>query len=195
MNEGGRHFARIARELSPHGLGLGDNGEQVETVETDFGAMDTPADELAQEVGISAAAARRVVEWLSRRHRSDDVSVAAELLSKFISVLWFARVPGGKINLAVLGLRVVALGWLLGRSGETVTHLAGRCRCSKQRLDVHVVWLARELRFHGIAQKRSEATESYAEAARASWAKLSPEERRARRRGKPAANLTPRDLQ
>lgn len=194
MNEGGRHFAGIAQELTPHGLAISDDGAPVETVELDFSAMDTTADTLAEETGISADAAVLAIEWFARRQRSEDISIAAALLAKFVALIWVSRVPGGKFDLAVLGLRVVALGWLLGRSGETLTHLAARCSCSKQRLDVHVNRLARELQFHGIAQKRASSSGTFSEAARASWAKLTPEERRARRRGKSAANLTTRDL-
>ena len=119
-----------------------------------------------------------------RRHeRGDEVKeVAADRLAKFFSHL-LPKPPAVKINLRILGLRVLGARYLLNRDGMTLTELAKRAEVSKQLLDHHVRMVETELYFHGWTQKCTASRAVYSEATKARWAALTPEERKARRAG------------
>jgi hypothetical protein len=117
------------------------------------------------------------------------LEIAADMLAKILASI----VPvEGKIDLALVGQKIVAVYFLMNRNGgATLTATAGRAGVSKQLLDHHVNKLGRELNFHGQNQKRAECRATYSQAARERWAALTPEQRRARRRGKAAQQATP----
>ena len=101
-----------------------------------------------------------------------------DILARLITTIVPAK---GRISLQVVALRFIACTFLLNRIGnESLTTLAGRCVLSKQPLDFHAITIADRLGFHGFAQKRSEARAVYSQVQRESWAKLTPEERKAR---------------
>ena len=110
------------------------------------------------------------------------MDIAADMLAKIFSTI---IPPSGPLRLDLIGQKFVAVHFLMNRSGTaTLTSMAARAGVSKQLLDHHAVSLAEKLNFRGFGQKKESARPSYAAAARAHWATLTPEQRKARRRGK-----------
>ncbi len=169
-------------ELTPDGIGFEDDHHLVPKAQFDFFEIDGEVGSLADEAGITPAAAERALEWFRRQEHQDNIRQAADFLAK----LFVRMVPAsGKIKIQVLGTRLLALAWLMNRGGESLTSLAARAGISKQLADHHAKTLELELGgFHGVQQKNPNASAAYAAAAAASWAKLTPSERKARRRGK-----------
>jgi hypothetical protein len=123
--------------------------------------------------------------WIEirRNQGADEIKeVAADRLAKFFSHL-LPKPPAVKINLKILGLRVLGARYLLNRDGMTLTELAKRAEVSKQLLDHHVRLVETEMDFHGWTQKCTASRAVYSEATKARWAALTPEERKARRAG------------
>ena len=121
--------------------------------------------------------------------QESPIDLAADMLAKILASIVPAE---GKIDLALVGQKFVALHFLMNRNGTaTLTAIASRAGVSKQLLDHHVHKIGDKLGFHGANQKRAECRAVYAESARERWAALTPEQRRARRRGKAAQQATP----
>jgi hypothetical protein len=117
------------------------------------------------------------------------LEIAADMLAKLLAEIVPAQ---GPINLSLIGQKILAVTFLMNRNGTaTLTAIAGRAGVSKQLLDHHVNKIGDKLGFHGANQKRAECRAVYAESARERWAALTPEQRRARRRGKAAQQATP----
>jgi hypothetical protein len=172
---------RIAAEYTPQRLAF-DGSQHVETALPEN--IDSETEELAEHCCISLRAAGEALEWFKTREREEIHRYAGDLVKRIFSEL----IPlSGAIKPNVIGLRILGLDFLLNRRAETLTALAQRCGSSKQLLDHHVHWIGDRLNFHGFAQKRTEARATYAAAQRESWARLTPEERKARRAGKNAA--------
>jgi hypothetical protein len=151
-----------------------------------------------QELGLSTKQAEAVLQWINRRDNDEVNALAADRLARFFSLLLPSETMH-KINLNLLGTRALAGLFLMNRNGtSTLTALAERAQMSKQLLDHHVRRLGDAMNFHGFGLKRDSARAIYAESARQRWSALTPEERKARRRGgrgivgsaQPAANLT-----
>jgi hypothetical protein len=162
-----------------------ENGVQV-AVKLPEEPEDADVDSLRDFADLSHKQAANVMLWLEmRRHEKGDEikEVAADRLAKFFSHL-LPKAPAIKINLQILGLRVLGARYLLNKDGMTLTELAKRAGVSKQLLDHHARKVETELDFHGWAQKSTASRAVYSEACRARWAALSPEERKARRAGK-----------
>ena len=172
-------------EITPDGIGFDDNHHLVPKKDFDFSGIDGEAGDLSDEAGITPEAANRALEWFRRKEQHDNIRTAADFLAKLLGRM----VPAaGKIKISVLGTRLLAACWLMNRGGESLTSLAARAGLSKQIADYHGKMLERELEnFHGVQQKPLSASASYAAAARASWGKLTAEQRKARRRGKKKA--------
>jgi hypothetical protein len=184
ISSGGGGGGEIDISLVPHGAGRADDGECVPTI----GPPDhdgTPLDQL-RELGLSAAKAEAVLQWIARRHDAEVNKLSADRLARFFAHLLPAQ-TSHKINLALLGVRALAAHYLMNRNGSaTMTSLAQRANMSKQLLDHHVHRTADAMRFHGFGMKRESTRAIYAENARAQWAALTPEQRRQRRAGKAA---------
>lgn len=155
--------------------------------------IDTEEEILAEEIGVTPAQAAAMLEWVRNNKKEEDLRNDGDFIAKMFSL----TIPSekAKINLQVLGLRFLALYWLLNSSGESLTSLAARTKIhranpaapssvSKQLLDWHANNLGRKLNFHGYQQKASKSRESYSNAQRDNWAALSQDERRQRRAGK-----------
>ena len=170
--------------LTSHGVAFED-GRQVAVVLPEATAEDD-VDWLMDFADLTKKQAQDVLLWIEmRRHeRGDEVKEsAADRLARFFSHL-LPKPPAVKINPQLLGLRVLAAAYLLNRNGNlTMTELASRAGVSKQLLDHHVRKVEGELDFHGWGQKSIASREAYSEATKARWAALTPEERKARRRG------------
>lgn len=139
--------------------------------------------EQLRELGLSAAKAEAVLQWISRRNADEVNKLAADRLSRFFSLLLPAT-TAHKINLHLLGVRALAAHFLMNRNGtSTMTALAERAKMSKQLLDHHVRAVGDALHFHGFGLKKESTRAVYSEAAKARWAALTPEQRRARRHG------------
>ena len=148
--------------------------------------IDTPEEIIADELGTTPKIVRAMLDWL-RHHQSDEQTRdQADTLARAFSIAIPKKRPGrqDKIDLSLVGLRFLALYWLLNSSGESITELAIRAKVSKQLLDWHANKLGREMNFHGYQQKAKASKAAYSESARQQWAALSPEERRQRRAGK-----------
>ena len=147
---------------------------------------DADVDWLRDFADLTKKQAQDVLLWIEMRRDqgADEIKeVAADRLAKFFSHL-LPKPPAVKINLQILGLRVLGARYLLNRDGVTLTELAKRAGVSKQLLDHHARKVENELNFHGWGQKSVAARTIYSEACRARWAALSPEQRKARRAGK-----------
>jgi hypothetical protein len=169
--------------MTPHGTGF-ENGVQV-AIGLPEEATDADVDWLREFADLTEKQAADVLLWIEirRNQGSDEIKeVAADRLAKFFSHL-LPKPPAVKINLQILGLRVLGARYLLNRDGMTLTELAKRAGVSKQLLDHHARRVETELDFHGWAQKSTASRAVYSEACRARWAALTPEERRARRAG------------
>jgi len=118
------------------------------------------------------------------------ITLAADMLAQILARIIPEK---GRLNLALIGQKFVALNFLLNRNGtDTLTSIAERAGVSKQLLDHHAITIGREMGFHGFGQKRIGARASFSEAQRLAWSRLTPEERKARRAGKSKAqNATP----
>ena len=146
---------------------------------------DADVDWLRDFADLTKKQAQDVLLWIEirRDQGADEIkAIAADRLAKFFSHL-LPKAPAVKINLQILGLRVLGARYLLNRDGVTLTELAKRAGVSKQLLDHHARKVENELNFHGWGQKSVAARTIYSEACRARWAALSPEERKARRAG------------
>ena len=169
--------------MTAHGTGY-EGGIQVAVVlpePTD----DDDADWLRDFADLSKKQAQDVLLWIEMRRDqgADEIKeIAADRLAKFFSHL-LPKAPAVKINLQILGLRVLGARYLLNRDGVTLTELAKRAGVSKQLLDHHARKVETELDFHGWTQKCTASRAIYSEACRARWAALTPEERKARRAG------------
>jgi hypothetical protein len=176
--------------LTAHGIGH-ENGRQV-AIGLPEEAADADVDWLMDFANLSKRQADDVLLWIQMRRDqgADEVKeVAADRLAKFFAHL-LPKAPAVKINIQILGLRVLGARYLLNRDGMTLTELAKRAGVSKQLLDHHVRKVETELNFHGWGQKSVAARTIYSEATRARWAALTPEQRRARRAGKAAQQAT-----
>jgi hypothetical protein len=143
--------------------------------------IDTPEEILADELGTTPKIVRSMLAWLREHQSAGKTQEQADTLAKAFAI----AVPRkGKIDLTLVGLRFLALYWLLNSSGESVTDLAKRAHVSKQLLDWHANKLGRALNFHGWQQKAKATRATYSEGTRQRWAELTPEERRQRRAGK-----------
>ncbi len=143
--------------------------------------IDTPEEILADELGTTPKIVRSMLAWLREHQSAGKTQEQADTLAKAFAI----AVPRkGKIDLSLVGLRFLALYWLLNSSGESVTDLAKRAHVSKQLLDWHANKLGRALNFHGWQQKAKATRATYSEGTRQRWAELTPEERRQRRAGK-----------
>ena len=118
---------------------------------------------------------------MRERYEQEIYHAAGDILARLITTI---VPPEGRISLQCVALRFVGTAFLLNRSTESLTALAGRCGVSKQLLDFHAITVADRLGFHGFAKKRSEARAVYSQVQRESWSRLTPEERR--RAGKTA---------
>lgn len=151
------------------------------------GEIDSEEEILAEEIGVTPQVAALMLDWVRRNKRDDNLRNEADMLAKVFST---AIPREGKISIQLVGLRFLALYWLLNSTGDSLTALANRAklgnneRVSKQLLDWHANNLGRTLNFHGYQQKTPGSRVSYAQAQRSAWASLSPEERRQRRAGK-----------
>ena len=179
---------KIAAEFCENEIAFDDDSEACEAVFQP--EIDTDADHLAEAANITTAQAEAALVWLGKHYEQEIRHAAGDILARLITTIVPAN---GRISLQVVALRFIACTFLLNRIGnESLTTLAGRCGVSKQLLDFHAITIADRLGFHGFAQKRSEARAVYSQVQRESWAKLSPEERKARRAGyKPAAQDAP----
>lgn len=169
--------------MTAHGTGY-EGGIQVAVVLPEPTA-DDDADWLMDFANLSRKQAEDVLFWnqMRRDQGGDEIKEsAADRLAKFFAHL-LPKPPAIKINLKILGLRVLGARYLLNRDGMTLTELAKRAGVSKQVLDHHVRMIETELNFHGWTQKSVAARTIYSEATKARWAALTPEERIARRRG------------
>ena len=170
--------------MTAHGTGF-ENGVQV-AIGLPEEATDADVDWLRDFADLTKKQAQDVLLWIEMRRDqgADEIKeIAADRLAKFFSHL-LPKAPVVKINLQILGLRVLGARYLLNRDGVTLTELAKRAGVSKQLLDHHARKVENELNFHGWGQKSVAARTIYSEACRARWAALSPEERKARRAGK-----------
>jgi hypothetical protein len=143
--------------------------------------IDSPEEILAEIVGTTPAIVHQMLDWLRAQKRDATTRTDADMLAKAFST---AIPEKGKINLSLVGLRFLALYWLLNSSGDSLTELAKRAGQSKQLLDWHANKLGRELNFYGYQQKAKATRTTYSESARQQWASLTPEQRRQRRAGK-----------
>ena len=169
--------------MTAHGTGF-ENGVQV-AIGLPEEATDADVDWLREFADLSEKQAEAVLLWIEirRDQGADEIKEsAADRLAKFFSHL-LPKPPAVKINLQILGLRVLGARYLLNRDGVTLTELAKRAGVSKQLLDHHARKVENELNFHGWGQKSVAARTIYSEACRARWAALTPEERKARRAG------------
>ena len=170
--------------MTAHGTGY-EGGIQV-AVKLPEEPEDADVDWLRDFADLTKKQAQDVLLWIEMRRDqgADEIKeVAADRLAKFFSHL-LPKAPAVKINLQILGLRVLGARYLLNRDGVTLTELAKRAGVSKQLLDHHARKVENELNFHGWGQKSVAARTIYSEACRARWAALSPEQRKARRAGK-----------
>jgi hypothetical protein len=121
--------------------------------------------------------------------QESPLDIAADLLAKLLASI----VPvEGKIDLALVGQKIVAVNFLLNRSGaETMTSIASRAGVSKQILSHHANRIGEKLHFHGANQKSIKCRAIFSEATRQRWAALTPEERKKRRAGKAAQSAPP----
>lgn len=155
--------------------------------------IDTEEEILAEEIGVTPALAAQMLDWVRRNKREDDLRNEADMLAKVFST----AIPPKKktVSVQLIGLRFLALYWLLNSTGESLTELASRSklsvkrpsqstRVSKQILDYHANELGSLLNFHGYQQKAKGSSNAYSQAQRSIYANLTPEQRRARRAGK-----------
>lgn len=170
---------KIAAEFSENEIGFDDDLEACEAVYQP--EIDTDGDHLAEAANITTEQAEAALVWMRERYEQEIYHAAGDILARLISTIVPAK---GRISLQCVALRFVGTAFLLNRSTESLTALAGRCGVSKQLLDFHAIAVADRLGFHGFAQKRAEARAVYSQVQRESWAKLTPEERRQRRAGK-----------
>ncbi|MCX6974054.1 MAG: hypothetical protein NTZ94_07075 [Verrucomicrobia bacterium] len=181
---GGNGSGHADHTLTAYGVAFED-GRQV-AIGLPEEATDADVDRLRDFAGLTKKQADDVLLWnqMRRDQGSDEIKeVAADRLAKFFAHL-LPKPPAVKINPQLLGLRVLGASYLLNRNGNlTMTELASRAGVSKQLLDHHVRKVEGELDFHGWGQKSIASREAYSEAAKARWALLSPEERKARRAG------------
>ena len=139
--------------------------------------------EQLRELGLSAAKAEAVLQWISRRQAAEINALAADRLARFFTLL-IPPTSQHKINISLLGVRALAAHFLMNRNGtSTMTAMAERAKMSKQLLDHHVRAVGDALHFHGFGLKKESTRAVYSEAAKARWAALTPEERLARRHG------------
>lgn len=169
-------------DLSLIGGGAGrENNERVPTIGAEIPEA-TDHDQL-RELGLSAAKAEAVLQWISRRQAAEINALAADRLARFFALL-IPATSLHKINISLLGVRALAAHFLMNRNGtSTMTAMAERAKMSKQLLDHHVRAVGDALHFHGFGLKRESTRAVYSEAAKARWAALTPEERLARRHG------------
>ena len=163
-------------------------GEETIGIFDDHAQGDTPIQRLADHAGIDLKQAQAVMAWFRLEEKDAVIEAAAEMLGRLFGLI---IPPEGRIRLDLIGQKFVAMHFLMNRSGTaTLTGIAERSGVSKQLLDHHVNALGRKFGFHGVGQKREGTREAYAEAQREIWARLTPEERKARRAGKAAATAT-----
>jgi hypothetical protein len=148
--------------------------------------IDTPEEILADELGTTPKIVRSMLAWLREHQSAGKTQEQADTLARAFAIAIPKKREGrkDKIDLTLVGLRFLALYWLLNSSGESVTELAERAKVSKQLLDWHANKLGRALNFHGWQQKAQSTRAAYSEGTRQRWAELTPEERRQRRAGK-----------
>ena len=177
---GGSGSGEIDLALVAGGAGR-ENDERVPTIVAEIPEA-TDQDQL-RELGLSAAKAQAVLQWISRRNAAEVNALAADRLARFFTLLLPATTKH-KINISLLGVRALAAHFLMNRNGtSTMTALAERAKMSKQLLDHHVRVVGDALHFHGFGLKKESARANYSAAARARWGRLTPEQRRARRHG------------
>lgn len=169
---------RIAKEFTPHGIGVDGDGREVESIL--LPDIDGEGENLADAAGITLAQAAAALLWMRQQESNETFRAAGILVARLVALI----VPPDptKIDPHLCGMRFLGVASLLGKIG-TLTELARRAEVSRQLLHFHAQKIADGLGFHGFAQKRSATRETYAAAMRESWAGLSPEERRRRRMG------------
>lgn len=147
---------QIDQSLIPFNIGWDDSGKQVPIVYPDFGESESEVE--------------------------TPLETAADLLMRLMGLI----VPkDGPLRLDLIGQKFLGVYFLLNRNGtETLTSLASRAGVSKQLLDHHTHKMADQIGYHGFGQKRQSTRATYSEVQRKIWAELTPEERRARRKGK-----------
>lgn len=151
--------------------------------------FDTPLERLADHAGISQDQAALALAWMRNEQAESVIENAAEMLGRLFEKLVPHDSRTSKLSLSTCGMRLIAARILMNRDGTiTLTEWASRAGISKQILSWHIGQLESVVGLHWLAGKKAETTEVYAESARARWAALSPEQRRARRAGKKAAN-------
>jgi hypothetical protein len=144
------------------------------TAELDFDGMDTPAEQLAEAVGINVPAAERALAWMAERsqqHHDHDMSDTILRLLQLIT-------PGTTSNPFTIGLRCTALRWLIRSEGEPITKIAAECGVSKQLLDHHIRDLENKTGIHNPAQKGPHTVKIYQQASIQSWARTKDRVRR-----------------
>lgn len=160
-------------------------GEETIGIYDDHTQGDTPIQRLADHAGINIEQAEAALQWMKSEDRISEFEIAGAILGRLFGLI---IPPEGRLRLDLIGQKFLAVHFLLNRNGTaTMTGIAERAGVSKQLLDHHLNTLGRKLGFHGVGQKLESTRETYAEAQRAVWAKLTPEERKARRAGKKAA--------
>jgi hypothetical protein len=167
-------------------------GNDILGAKDDFEGIDTPVERLADHCGIDLDQAALALDFARRECREDALETAAELIGKILAELLPSNKRSDKIRLDVVGIRALSLRIILNRDGTTsLTQWAERADTSKQLLSWHIKQLEALVGVHWLAGKRPETSAIYSEATRQRWAALTPEERKARRKGKKNATPTP----
>jgi hypothetical protein len=164
------------------------DGEETLGIWDDNTQGDTPQQRLADHAGIRLDQAARALTWFNGEEREAVFEAAAEMLGRLFDTLIPHKQNTETLKPETCGLRLIAARVLLNRSGgDTLTAWAARLGCSKQLLSWHIKQIEDSVGLHWLGGKRQETRETFAESARARWAALTPEERKARRAGKKAA--------
>jgi AraC-like DNA-binding protein len=147
--------------------------------------IDGPLERLADHAGIDLDQAARAMDWMREQEQESVFEVAGEMVGKmFDAIIPRQGQKSDAIKLSSVGMRTIAARVLMNRDGtETLTEWASRAGCSKQLLSWHLKQIEDSTRLHWLGGKRTETRATYAESARARWAALTPEERKARRAG------------
>jgi AraC-like DNA-binding protein len=147
----------------------------------DFEAMDKPEELMAEACGIGVVQARRALAWMREQ---DEDQHDHDLADTILRVLTLLLPKNNTLNGFLIGVRAVALSWLLRPEGESMTAIAGRLGISKQLFSHHVREMESTTGLHAAAQKAPQTIAVYAEAARQRWKELDATQRRARRNSK-----------
>jgi hypothetical protein len=150
--------------------------ELIDTLDTD--QFDKPEELLAEAANISIHQAEAALEWMREQDESQHDHDLADTILRVLAIL----IPASNtLNGFLIGVRAIALRWLLRPESENMTALAARVGISKQLLSHHILEMERITGLHAAAQKAPQTREVYAEAARQRWKDLDAQQRRARR--------------